>query len=30
MDDPGYAEVTCHFCSASYRLELSDLEGLLA
>ena len=30
MDDPGYAEVTCHFCNASYRLELSDLEGLLA
>ena len=29
MEDPGFAEVTCHFCNASYRLELEDLEGLL-
>ena len=29
MEDPGFAEVTCHFCNASYRLEIVDLEGLL-
>ena len=29
MDDPGYAEVTCHFCNASYRLDGDELEALL-
>ena len=29
MDDPGYAEVTCHFCNASYRLDGDQLEALL-
>ena len=30
MDDPGFAEVTCHFCNASYRLDIKELEALLS
>jgi len=28
IEDPGFAEVTCHFCNAIYRLEPSELRGL--
>lgn len=28
IDDPGFAEVTCHFCNASYRLEPKELRAL--
>jgi len=27
--DPGFAEVTCHFCNATYRLDAPELENLL-
>ena len=30
MQDPGFAEVSCHFCNASYRLEVDELEALLS
>jgi molecular chaperone Hsp33 len=28
IDDPGFAEVTCHFCNTSYRLEPKELRQL--
>jgi molecular chaperone Hsp33 len=30
IEDPGYAEVTCHFCNATYRLETEEIEALFA
>lgn len=29
IDDPGFAEVNCHFCNADYRLDADDLRALL-
>ena len=30
IEDPGFAEVTCHFCNSSYRLEPVELKALIA